>query len=107
MILDEFLLGIDDDLGLFGAVMTAGVGFFVGQEVHELEFDAQMVEPLVDVFGELDAEGLIESGDVAHDVGLREDVIVAEEGFVGRTVERDDVAEHAPVFGLQIAPVAS
>ena len=61
----------------------------------------------MDVFGELDAECLIESGDVAHDVGLREDVIVAKEGFVGRTVERDDVAEHAPVFGLQFAPVAS
>ena len=79
MILDEFLLGIDDDLGFFGAVMTAGIGFFVGQKVHELEFDAQMVEPFMDVFRELDAEGLIESRDVAHDVGLREDVIVAPE----------------------------
>ena len=71
--------------------------------MHELEFDAQMIEPLMDVFGEFDPEGLIESRDVAHDVGLREDVIVAKERFVGRTVQRDDVAEHAPVFGLQFA----
>ena len=103
MILDELLLGIDDDLGFFRAVMAARVGFFVGQEVHELEFDTQMIEPLVDIFGEFDTERLIEAGDVAHDVGLRKDVIVTEQRFVGRTVERNDVAEHAPVFGLQFA----
>ena len=49
MILHEFLLGIDDDLSFFGAVMAARVGFFVGQEVHELEFDTQMIEPFVDI----------------------------------------------------------
>ena len=40
MVLDELLLGIDDDLSLFSAVMTTRVGFFVGQKVHELEFNA-------------------------------------------------------------------
>ena len=98
-----FLLSIDDDLRLFGTVMAARVGFFVGQEMHEFEFDAQMIEPFVNVFGQLDPEGLVEAGDVAHDMRLCEDVIVAEEGFVGRTVQRDDIAEHPPVFGLQLA----
>ena len=103
MIFDELLLGIDDDLRFFRPVVAARVGFFVGEKVHELEFDAQMIEPLMDIFRHLDAEGFVEAGDVAHHVGLRKHVIIPEQGFVGRTIERNHVAEHAAMFGLQIA----
>jgi hypothetical protein len=40
MILDKLFLRIQNDLSLVRSIVTAGIGLFLGQEMHELEFDA-------------------------------------------------------------------
>ena len=53
-------------------------------------------------FDNSDAESLVKAGDVTHDVGLGEDVVVSEEGFIGGTIERNHVAENSAVLSLQV-----
>ena len=103
MILDKLFLGVQDDLRLVCSIVTAGIGFFVGQEMHELEFDAQMVQSLMDILGQFHPECTIEPGDIAHDLRLSKYVVVSEKRFVGRAIEGDDVTEHPAMLGLQIA----
>ncbi len=71
--------------------------------MHELEFDAEMIQSLVNIFGKFHAKRLVETSDIAHHMRLCEHVIVAEQGLVGRTIQRNDVAEHTAVFRLQVA----
>ena len=51
MIFDKLLLRIQDDLSLIRSIVTEGIGFFVRQEMHELEFNAQMIQSLMDILG--------------------------------------------------------
>jgi len=102
MILDKFLLRIDHDLGLIGPIVAPRIGLFVSEKMHELELDAQMIHAFVNVAGQFDPKGLIKTRNIAHHMGLSEDVIISKERFVGRAIERDDIAEDAAMFGLQI-----
>src|SRR3989442_6301706 len=95
MILNKLFLRVQDDLSLVRSIVTAGIGFFVGQEMHELEFDAQMIQSLMDILGQFHPEGTIESGDIAHDLRLSKHVVVSEERFVGGAIEGDDITEHS------------
>ena len=86
MVFHEFFLCIDHNLGLVCSIMTTGIRLLVGEEMHKLQFHAQMVHALVDIPGQLHAKRLVETGNVSHDMGLRKHVIIAEESLVRRTV---------------------
>src|SRR5574340_646786 len=103
MILDELFLRIDHDVRLLDPIVTTRIGFLIGQEMHEFEFDAEVVQTLMDVFREFNSESLIKPCDVPHNMGLCEDVVVAEEGFIRRAIERDHIGEHPAMFRLEVA----
>jgi len=100
---DKFLFRVHDDLKLLFPVVTEGVGFFIGKEMEKLHLNAQVVEPLVDDFGQFKPEGLIVSGDVSHGMGLLEDVLIAEQGLIRRRIQADDVREYTAMFILEVA----
>ncbi len=103
MILHEFLLCLHHDLGLFRPIVTERVRLFVGKEMHELELHTEVIEPFMDVLGEFDSKRLVESRDIAHDMRLGEYVVVPEQGFIGGTIERNHVTEHAAMLRLEVA----
>lgn len=70
--------------------------------MHELEFDAQMIQPLMDILGQLHPERAVESGNIAHHLGLSEHMVVSKQRFIGRAIERDDITKHPAMLGLQI-----
>src|ERR1043165_10220330 len=102
MILDKLFLRIQNNLSLVCSIVTAGIGFFVGQKMHELEFDAQMIQSLMDVLRQFHSKRTIETGDIAHDLRLSKHMVVSEERFVGRAIEGNDVTEYSAMFGLPI-----
>src|SRR6185295_13363829 len=102
MFLDKLFLCVNNDLRLVSTVVTAGIGFLVRQKMHELKLDTQVVEALVYVPGKLNAKGLIESGDVAHNLGLAKHMVISKESFIGRAVQGNDIAKHASMFSLKV-----
>ena len=77
MILDKFFLRIQNDLRFVCSIVAAGIGFFVGQKMHELEFDAQMIQSFMDILRQFHPERTIESSDIAHNLRLGEYMVVS------------------------------
>ena len=102
MILDKFHMLIDHDMSLISPVVTPRIGLFIGKKMHELEFDAQMIHPFMNISRQFDSKRLIKARDIAHDMGLSEDVIISKKRFVGRAIEGDDITKDAAMFGLQV-----
>ena len=103
MVPHKLLLGVHDDLKLLFTVVTERVRLLVGEEMQKLQLDADMVQPLMDDFSQLQTERLVIPRNVAHGVGLLKDVLVPEQRFVGWRVEADHVGEHPPMLVLQVA----
>jgi len=70
--------------------------------MHELELDAEVVQTFMNILRQLDPECLVKAGDVAHDMGLREDVIIAKKSFIRRAIECNDIGKHPTVLRLEV-----
>ena len=86
MVPNEFLLCVHHDLQLLFTIVAQRVRFLVGKKVKKFQFHAEVVEPLMHDFGELKTERLVVARNVAHRVGLLEDVLISEQRFIRRGI---------------------
>jgi hypothetical protein len=63
-----------DAQALIIQLMLEGIGFLGRQHAHELEFDAEMVMPLVSVLIYPKPEGAVKRGEISELMGLKEGI---------------------------------
>ena len=103
MLAEKCRLGIAAQGQFFRRVaVRQGIGFLDAQQLHELQFHADVVQAIIEIRREVDPKGPIEPGDVGQALRFFENMRLPVLGFVGRAFLGNGVPEALEIRRLQM-----